>query len=145
MWNEYNDNPEKVYSNILKRAKTQLPEHSTETDRFIIPKVDSQIEGNRTFFRNFKELQTLIARPESHFLKFFTNEIGTSGSVEGSRAIFQGKHIRTQVQKLFERYINDYVICPECRKPDTRFITQNRIEMLKCDACGATAGIRNLS
>ena len=88
---------------------------------------------------------TTLNRSESHFLKFFTNELGTSGNIEGTRAVFQGKHSRVQLAKLVDRYVKDYVLCPECGKPDTKFIQQNRVELMKCDACGSRSAVRSIS
>jgi len=145
MWDDYETKQEKFYEDMLEKAKSQVPEIVSGDDRFQIPKVDSNVEGNRTFFRNFKDIVSTLNRTENHFLKFLTNEIGTSGSIEGSRAVFQGKHSRNSLTKLLERYVNDYVLCPECGKPDTRFISQNRVELMKCDACGSRSAVRSIS
>ncbi len=145
MWKNYATVQDDIYSRILKRAKEQLPEHTRDDTRFIIPEVDSQIEGNRTFFRNFKDIISLLNRPHNHFLKFLTNELGTSGNIEGNRAIFQGKHLRGQIIKLLDRYVTDFVVCPECGKPDTKFTVQGRVALLTCEACGASTGIKAIS
>ncbi|MHA2091313.1 MAG: translation initiation factor IF-2 subunit beta [Candidatus Kariarchaeaceae archaeon] len=142
MWTDFADVQDEIYDKILKRAKEQLPEHTRDDARFIIPAVDSQIEGNRTFFRNFRDIVSLLNRPDNHFLKFLTNELGTSGNLEGNRVIFQGKHLKELLVKLLDRYVNDYVVCPECGKPDTKFTSQGRVMMLTCEACGASSGIR---
>ena len=102
-------------------------------------------KGKKNFFKKFQRTVNNNKKTGSHVLKFFTNEIGTSGSVEGNRAIFQGKHSKTQLTKLLERYVNDYLLCPECSKPETHFITQNRVELMKCDACGSRSAIRSLN
>lgn len=145
MWKNYASIQDEIYEKILQRAKKQLPEHTRDDTRFIIPKVDSQVEGNRTFFRNFKDIISLLNRPENHFLKFLTNELGTSGNIDGNRAIFQGKHLRGQIIRLQDRYINGYVLCPECGKPDTKFTVQGRVTMLTCEACGAQTGLRAIN
>ena len=104
MWDDFNsDTRDEIYSQILERAKDQLPEIIQDDNRFVIPDVESSVEGNRTFFRNFREIYSTLNRSEHHFLKFFTNELGTSGNVEGPRAIFQGKHSRFQISKLLDR------------------------------------------
>ncbi|MCY3411170.1 MAG: translation initiation factor IF-2 subunit beta [Candidatus Heimdallarchaeota archaeon] len=144
MWKEYSKNPDKVYQEILERAKAKLPEHKIDDNRFIIPKIDSQIQGNRTFLRNFKEILNLINRPESHFLKFISQELGTAGNVQVTQAIFQGKHSNSQLNKLLDRYVKDFLLCPECNKPDTKFVQHGRVQMMKCDACGASSSIRSV-
>jgi len=145
MWDNYETRQQEIYDDILQKAKDQLPEIVAGEDRFQIPNVESNVEGNRTFFRNFRDIVSALNRSENHLLKFFTTEIGTSGNIEGSRAVFQGKHSRNQLSKLLERYVNDYVLCPECGKPDTRFISQNRVELMKCDACGSRSAVRPIS
>lgn len=145
MWEKYQDDKDSFYDTILARAKEQLPEILAEDNRFVIPDVDSEVQGNRTFFRNFREVLNALNRPEAHFLKFLTNDLGTSGNVEGTRAIFQGKHARGQILRLVQRYVNDYVLCPVCGKPDTKFGLQGRVTVLHCEACGAQSGLRSIS
>lgn len=145
MWDNYQKEQDSIYEDILKRAKDQLPEIRQDEERFTVPRVESNVEGNRTYFRNFKDMVSLLNRTQSHLLKFFTNEVGTSGNIEGSRAVFQGKHSGSQLSKLLNRYVDEYVLCPECGKPDTRFIHQNRVEMMKCDACGSISAVRPIS
>ena len=60
MWSEYDKNQDDIYGNLLERAKSKLPDNSVSDNRFVIPNLDSQVEGNRTFFRNFREIITVI-------------------------------------------------------------------------------------
>ena len=129
------------YLKMLDRARSQLPEKVFQDVRFEPPKADSIIEGNRTFIRNFREIVHALNRDPNHLLKFFTLELGTAGTIEGNRAIFQGKHSRHFINQLLERYIKNYVICSECGKPDTQLITRDRIMMLRCEACGAVSAV----
>lgn len=142
MWENYAKETDTIYDKILKRAKSQLPEHTRGDSRFEVPQPDSMVEGNRTFIRNFKDIAMALNREENHILKYLTTELGTNGNIEGSRAIFQGKHARVQIQKLLDRYTKDFVLCGECGKPDTRFVHQGRVLVMRCDACGATNAIR---
>ena len=144
MWQEYEDSPDDFYGKIIKRAKDSLPEISIDDNRFVIPEVDSRVQGNRTFFRNFKEIATQLNRQVSHFLKYITNELGTAGNVQSGQAVFQGKHNKIQINKLLDRYVQDFVLCPECNKPETRFISQGRVMVMKCDACGASSALRSV-
>jgi translation initiation factor 2 subunit 2 len=137
-WNDYN------YSQALERARKSLPETLVGDSRFDMPITDANIEGNRTFFKNFKEITNLLNRKESHMLKFMTNELGTSGNIEGNRVIFQGKHTRTQIQKALERYVANYVFCATCGKPDTKLQLLDRILIMRCDACGASQAVKSI-
>ncbi len=132
------------YEKMLTRARMLLPKRVLEKRRFEMPKVDSIIQGNRTIFRNFSEIAKIIRRDEKHFFKFITKELAVAGNIEGGRLILNGKFTNYQIQKVVENYINTYVLCPECKRPDTHFIEEHGIKMLKCEACGAISPIKKL-
>ncbi len=64
--------------------------------------------------------------------------------IEGQRAILQGKFTHYLINERIEDYVDKYVICHECNRPDTRIIREGRIFLLKCAACGATAPLKSL-
>ncbi|HIH96750.1 MAG TPA: translation initiation factor IF-2 subunit beta [Thermoplasmata archaeon] len=129
------------YFSMLSRAKEALPNELSSESRFVIPRVDILYEGKRTIWRNFAEIQQIIHRDASHFLPYILREIGTAGEQSGTRVIFQGIISKEQLQDRLNRYIDIYVICSVCKRPDTRLERRGRIIMLKCDACGAICPI----
>ncbi|TFG29334.1 translation initiation factor IF-2 subunit beta, partial [Candidatus Thorarchaeota archaeon] len=64
------------------------------------------------------------------------------GIVEGSNAIFNGKFTEELVNEIVERYIDSYVICPVCTRPDTEIVKSDHAYYLQCSACGARTAIR---
>jgi len=132
------------YKDLFDRARGQLPEKVFEQSRFEIPKIASVVEGNKTFIVNIRDVLTGIDREANHFLKYMAGELATSVTLEGTRAVFAGKHAKTTLQTLLERYVKEYVICGECEKPDTKFITESRILRKRCDACGASSAVKPL-
>jgi translation initiation factor 2 subunit 2 len=132
------------YKDLLKRARSQLPEKVFEKSRFEIPKISSQIEGNKTFITNIRDVLSRINRNENHFLKYMAGELATSVTMEGTRAVFAGKHAKLTLQSLLERYVKEYVICGECEKPDTSLVIETRIMRKRCDACGASTAVKPL-
>ncbi len=132
------------YDELFERARKKLPEKVFEQSRFEIPEIRSVIEGNKTFIVNIREVLERINREENHFLKFMAGELAASVTMEGARAVFAGKHAKVTLQTLLERYVKEYVICEECGKPDTQFITETRILRKRCDACGATTSVKPL-
>lgn len=132
------------YKDLLKRARDQMPEKIFEKSRFEPPKPDVSIEGNRTFFKNWHQIVSALQRDENHLLKFLTKELATSANIEGQRAVFAGKHNRTTMIDLVNRYLKEYVICPECEKPDTKIKKEDRISFLVCEACGARTSIKSV-
>ncbi|WP_409199837.1 translation initiation factor IF-2 subunit beta [Methanobrevibacter sp. DSM 116169] len=132
------------YENLLTRAIDQLPPEVFEHKRFKIPKAYSDIQGNRTFIKNFKEVSERLNRDPQHVLKFLLRELGTAGNLEGGRAILQGKFTHYLINERLEEYVEKYVICQECNRPDTKIIREGRISILKCEACGAKAPLKQL-
>lgn len=130
------------YSNLLKRLREELPPEVLEHSRFTIPKVDSFIEGNRTFVKNFHEISDILSRPETAILRYIARELATAGTVEGVQAVFQGKFTRDVLNSLVTRYTQIYVLCPECGKPDSEIVKQGRYQFLVCKACGARTSVK---
>ncbi|HEX59920.1 MAG TPA: translation initiation factor IF-2 subunit beta, partial [Methanomicrobia archaeon] len=126
------------YEEMLDRALARMPEMKVEDTRFNIPEVRVFIEGKTTVFDNFASVCDYINREQEHVMKFLLRELGTAGKIDGDRAIFQGRFSKEDVAKQIRRYVEDYVLCSECGKPDTQLVrTKERVLMLKCEACGA--------
>jgi translation initiation factor 2 subunit 2 len=125
------------YVKLLDRVLDQIPRVKASDSRFTIPTLKVFIEGKTTIFDNLDALCNYINRDKEHVMKFLLNELGTAGKIAGDRVIFQGRFTSDEVEHQIQRYINEYVLCYECKKPDTHFTKMDRIWVLKCDACGA--------
>lgn len=130
------------YEALLRKAYSQVSEPSESTERFTVPEVKAYIEGKTTVFENFGEIADTIRRDRDHLMKFLLGELGTAGKIDGNRAIFNGKFDITLIATLVKNYVEDYVICSECGKPDTRLVKDDRIQLLRCDACGGHRPVR---
>ena len=126
------------YEELLERAFRELPKRKVvKSERFEIPKVSVQREGNRTIFRNFSQVAKAINRDEEHLFKYLVRSLGTAGFLEAGRLVLQGKFTPEDVQKEIDDYVRRYVICRECGAPDTELIREERVLMIRCQACGA--------
>jgi len=96
----------------------------------------------RTILANFKEICEALNREPHHVLKFLSGEMATAATLQGTRAIFQGKFGNDTFERLIERYTNEFVICPVCKRPDTKIVKERRFFFLVCEACGARSSIR---
>ncbi len=132
------------YEKLLERAYSQLPKEIFETKRFEIPEADVFIEGKRTIIRNFKEIADILDRDPEHIMKYLLRELGTAGDFDGQRIVLQGKFTTTVINDRIKDYTKEYVLCRECKKPDTEIIKEHRIYLLKCKACGAKSPIKGL-
>jgi len=130
------------YKEMLKRARSQLPSEVLESKRFEIPKPRCSVTGMRTILLNFKEICDALNREPRHVLKFLSGEMATAATIQGIRAIFQGKFGYDTFERLIERYTNEFVVCPVCKRPDTKIVKERRFLFLICEACGAKSSVR---
>ncbi len=132
------------YDDLLKRACEQMPEVSAKRERLEMPRILIQTVGMRTIINNFKEISDSLDRDPMHVLKFLTREMATAATFHDSRAIFQGKFQRDSFERLLQRYLEAYVVCPVCKRPDTKIVREKRLAFLVCNACGARSSIKQI-
>jgi translation initiation factor 2 subunit 2 len=132
------------YEELLARARSKLPLDIREHKRFEVPKSYSFIIGMRTILSNFKEICEALNRDPRHVLKFFSGEMATAATMQRNRAIFQGKFGSDTFERLIQRYIKEFVVCPVCTRPDTKIVKDKRFLFLVCEACGARSSISTL-
>jgi len=132
------------YDKLLDRLRESLPPQVFEHARFTIPKVISFVEGGRTIIKNFKEIANTLDRKPEHLMKFLLRELATAGSVSDTQAVFQGRFSKSTLDNLIERYTKEYVICPECQRPDTSLEKMDRYTFLVCKACGARTSVKSI-
>lgn len=130
------------YETLLKKAYSHVTEPTEARERFSVPEARSYIEGKTTVLENFSEIADTLRRDRDHLMKFLLGELGTAGKIDGSRAIFNGKFEPGLINSLIKSYTEDYVICSECGKPDTRLVKDDRVLLLRCDACGGHRPVR---
>jgi translation initiation factor 2 subunit 2 len=132
------------YDSLLDRARSQVPEDAFKRsgERFNVPKVELIVQGNRSIWQNFQDIINTLNRPGKEVLKFVSGQLGTAGNIEGSNAIFNGKFTSRALSDVLDRYIDSYVICPVCTRPDTEMIKEKNAYYLTCSACGARTSIR---
>lgn len=135
--------PDYDYKKLLKRAQGDAPTIKADKGRFVVPKVDVFYEGRTTVLRNFDKILDAINRDAEHLLKFLLRELGTAGEKEGNRVVLQGKVQPRQIQERINAYIDMYVMCQECNRPDTHLVKEGRTILLRCDACGAFRPIKS--
>jgi len=130
------------YETLLKRAKEALPETILTQERFKIPRVDLFTEGKTTIWRNFEDVCNAINRDPAQVLAYLLREIGTAGALDGRRVVFKGRVTEDQLSNRIKGFVDTYVLCSECGRPDTRLVKEDRITVLECDACGAHRPVR---
>lgn len=132
------------YNKLLKRVQSITSTKSIDEERFKLPKADIFYEGNTTVLRNFDKITDVLNRDSNHLLKFFLGSVGTAGEKSGGRIIFQGKIPTRTIQDKLIEYVETYVLCSECNRPDTHLVKKGRTILIRCDACGAFRSIGSM-
>jgi translation initiation factor 2 subunit 2 len=133
-----------TYEQLLERALEKVPKKTDTGERFAIPKSQVQPDGAKTIIVNFSEMASALARDEAHMLKFLLKELATSGDIKNKRATVLGRFNNMAVDKKIELYVNQYVICKECGRPDTHMLKEDRMSFVKCDACGGKTFVKSI-
>jgi translation initiation factor 2 subunit 2 len=133
---------DKDYEELLENVYSNLPEKSTSSERFEMPKFEYFIEGNKTIIKNFKVVVDKIRREPSMMIKYLTKELAVPAEQQGERLVLARKLIGDIVNKKLEEFVNKYVICKECKRPDTHIDDKMGFKQLICESCGARTPIR---
>jgi translation initiation factor 2 subunit 2 len=132
------------YGKLLERARKGLEDVMQNADRFSPPVPEILHEGSKkTIIRNFSEIVDTLRRDENHLYKFLIQELGTAGSVNNRRLVLQGRVPAKKINERIKLYIDTFVVCQECNRPDTSFLRVGRTLNLHCEACGAKRPIRS--
>ncbi len=129
------------YEEMLDRAFEEIPEDSYEQERFEVPDVEVDVSGNQTTLKNLRSIANHFGRETDRLMKYLLDELGTAGHREEDKGVFQGKFKKDEVQDRVDRFAEEFVLCSECGRPDTKLIKEGGVHMLKCEACGARSSI----
>jgi translation initiation factor 2 beta subunit (eIF-2beta)/eIF-5 len=108
-------------------------------DCSITGKVEGRGNGIKTVLMNVTEVAASLNREAPEVTKFFGCELGsqTTFSADTDRAIVNGAHRDQDLQSHLSRYIEYFVLCKNCRLPETHYKIKDGMISQKCLACGS--------
>jgi len=111
--------------------------------RYKMPLVFGKVEGRgngiKTVIPNISEVSLSLHREAGEVNKFFGCELGaqTSFSMKDDRAVVNGSHTDGALQSMVHKYVESFVLCPQCGLPETHYKIKSGCIFHKCAACGA--------
>jgi translation initiation factor 2 subunit 2 len=96
------------YSAMLERARSKLP-----------------------------PVQEVLRREPAHVIGYLARELGCPGVLDLPRGVLKSRIPKETLQQRIREYTEKYVICSECKRPDTHLKRDGRLTLLICEACGA--------
>ncbi len=130
------------YEKMLDEAYEKLKPITSQSERFEVPKIEGHIEGTKTILTNLQQIASYLRRDINHLLKYLLRELATSGKIEGNRVILQTKIPSHKINDKITQYVQEFVMCKECGKPDTQLVKQESFMFVHCLACGAKHSVR---
>ena len=131
------------YEKLLDKAIDEMPESVQVKSRFEIPKVRGHLEGNKTIISNFQEVVGVLRRPAEHVLKYLLKEIAAPGVYKNGRLIIGSKQSAGKINEKIRKYAEEFVLCRQCGKPDTKMDKEGSQMFIKCPVCSARYPIKS--
>lgn len=113
--------------------------------RYRMPKLTAKVEGRgngiKTVITNVVDIGLSLHRDPQEITKFFGCEIGSQTSFSADRHIVNGAHNAPDLQNHLSRYIENFVLCKQCRLPETEYKIKSGLISQKCAACGEKSDV----
>ena len=132
------------YEQMLDTLYEKLPKRTSSGERFEAPEFRVIVQGRQTIIQNFIAVVEILRRKPQHLLKYISKEFAVPASLDDKRVIIQGKFRQPQVNSRLKNYIDEYVLCNECGRPDTQLITFEGHKYKQCEGCGARSPVKTL-
>ena len=113
--------------------------------RYKMPSINTHIEnkkGGTTIIDNIDDIAKKIKRSPGEIQKFFTKTLSCNVRYNREKGIvIDAKKESAELQNVLTEYINKFVLCPQCKNPETTMKTNKKRTTLTCGACGKTSDI----
>ncbi len=129
------------YEEMLAKARKELPEETKKGDRFEVPGVKGHIQGNKTIISNLPQIAEVLGRKLDLLVKYIEKQLATKARIEGNFVIFNTKLSASKINARIQQFTDQFVICKECGKPDTKLSKDTGVYFIQCQACGAKYSI----
>ncbi len=122
---------------MLAKGRSELPKETNKGERFEVPKIKGHLQGNKTIISNMFQIATAIGRKLELLVKYIEKQLATKAIIEGSFVIFNTKLSSSKINTRIQQFTDQFVICKECGKPDTKLSKDTGVYYVRCQACGA--------
>jgi len=110
--------------------------------RYKMERLQSKVEGKgngiKTVVVNLSNVAHQLARPPNYVIKYFGFELGAQTNIDpkDDRWIINGSHEASKLQDYLDGFINKYILCKDCKNPETVVNVKDGEILLDCKACG---------
>ena len=110
--------------------------------RYRMPLLETKIEGKgngiKTVVPNMSDIARALSRPPSYPTKYFGSELGAQTIIDdkNDRYIVNGAHDANRLRELLDGFIDKFVLCGDCKNPETDLKIKDGDILRDCKACG---------
>lgn len=124
--------------NIAGYKSIDDPEYRYKMPR-LVGKIEGRGNGIKTVVVNCSDIALSLHRMPAEVTKFFGCELGAQSKYdpESERSVVNGAFDNGTMQQHLSKYIENFVLCPACRLPETKYKFRNQCIFHRCLACGA--------
>lgn len=106
-------------------------------------KIEGKGNGIKTVVANLSSVAHSLSRPPSYVIKYFGFELGAQTNINPSddRWIINGAHEASKLQDHLDGFISRFVLCKNCKNPETDVVIKDGNILLDCKACGQRSNV----
>ncbi|KAH8620068.1 putative Domain found in IF2B IF5 [Trypanosoma vivax] len=138
------------YSSMLSRIfellnRTKDSSALSERNQLPVPQVE-RIGKKKVVIVNFPRICEAFHRPIEDVKDYIEKELSVRGNLDSSDALILKYEVQkaTAFDKIFIKYLDEYVKCNACHKIDTTLTKEGRRIELRCNWCTATRSVQTL-
>ncbi len=106
----------------------------------------SQVGSRKTSFDNFIDICRILEREPEHVQEFLRLEFNTQVNLsdpngDGKKLYISSKYQQHDVENIIKKYINEYVLCKNCKSRNTYLKKDKGLLFLCCKECHGTMSV----
>jgi len=111
----------------------------------LVTKVEGRGNGIKTVVVNMVDIAKALHIHPAYPTKFFGIELGAQSkyNVSTERAIVNGCHQAGDLSKILNRFIEQFILCPNCKLPELKTLIKSASIKIECAACGHASQIKS--
>lgn len=101
-----------------------------------LTKPSVMIQNKRTCITNFEDICQKMNRSLDHVKTYFDKELSITSSLNANNnLIIVGIFHENKIMSILKQYIDNYLLCHQCKSCLTEIIKENRLQFIKCNKC----------
>lgn len=114
--------------------------------RYKMPKIELKHETNKTIIVNIDNIAKSLHINPIYIMQFFGYELGTISKYNNKNSnlsYINGCHRLDNLSKVLNKFIEIFILCKQCKLPETEMKIKTEKIKITCKACGYSTKLYN--